>query len=31
MQETFEFSQLLPAVVDLIKVFKFRQEFCQLV
>ena len=30
MQEIFEFSQLLPAVVDLTKVFKFCQEFCQL-
>ena len=30
MQEIFEFSQLLPAVVDLTKVFKFCQEFFQL-
>ena len=30
MQEIFEFSQLLPAVVDLTKVFKFCQELCQL-
>ena len=30
MQEIFEFSKLLPAVVDLTKVFKICQEFCQL-
>ncbi len=30
MGEIFEFSQLLMTVLDFTKVYKFRQEFCQL-